>query len=109
MDTTDSSDDTLQGLLHEVARTQERGPVHEMVLNGCRVLRFLADRSVVTREEAGKWALENWRPSDHDLIDSALARETGTDKEAAMDISAANFFGFRAEVIAKGWDDPEDD
>ena len=80
-----------------------------MVLNGCRVLRFLADRSVVTREEAGKWALENWRPSDHDLIDSALARETGTDKEAAMDISAANFFGFRAEVIAKGRDDPEDD
>jgi hypothetical protein len=108
MGATDSSDDALQRLLKEAARTQERGPIHRMVLNGCRVLRYLADRSVVTREEAGRWALEHWRASDHDLVEAALARETGADKKAAMDMSAAYFFGFRVQVIAEGGVDPED-
>ena len=108
MDATESPDEALQKLLVEAARTQERGPLHRMVLNGCRVLRYLADRSVVTREEAGKWALGHWRPSDHELIEAALARETGADKKAAMDISDAYLFGFRVEVIAKGGIDPED-
>jgi hypothetical protein len=108
MDATDSSNDALRTMLIEVARTQERGPIHRMVLNGCRVLRYLADRSVVTREEAGRWALGHWRPSDHELIAAALARETGADKKADMDLSAAYFFGFRVEVIAKGGVDPED-
>jgi len=108
MDATDISDIALQKLLIQAARSQERGPLHRMVLNGCRVLRYLADRSVVTREEAGRWALAHWRPSDHALIEGALARETGADKKAAMDLSAAYFFGFRVEVIAKGASDPED-
>jgi hypothetical protein len=108
MEPTDSPDELLEKLLIEVARAQERGPLHRMVLNGCRVLRYLADRSVVTREEAGNWALEHWRASDHNLVEAALARETGADKRAAMDISEAHFFGFRVEVIARGGIDPED-
>jgi hypothetical protein len=108
MEPTDSPDELLEKLLIEVARAQERGPLHRMVLNGCRVLRYLADRSVVTREEAGNWALEHWRAADHNLVEAALARETGADKRAAMDISKAHFFGFRVEVIARGGIDPED-
>lgn len=57
---------------------------------------------------SGSWALEHWRPSDSGLIEGALARETGTDKKAAMDMSDAYFFGFRVEVIARGGVDPED-
>src|SRR3954453_2626802 len=102
MDPAETPDGTLQELLIEAARSQERGPLHRMVLNGCRVLRYLADQSIVSREQAGTWALEHWRPSDHDLIQAALARESGTDKKAAMDLSAAYFFGFRVGVIAKG-------
>ncbi|HEY2878502.1 aminoglycoside adenylyltransferase domain-containing protein, partial [Nocardioides sp.] len=83
-------------------------PLYRMVLNGCRVLRYLVDRSVVTREEAGRWALGRWRESDHDLIQAALARETSTDKRAAIDLSTAYFFAFRTRVIAKGETDPED-
>jgi Domain of unknown function (DUF4111) len=108
MDATDSSDDALQKLLIELANTQERGALHRMVLNGCRVLRYLDDRVVVTREEAGSWALGHWRTSDHDLMEAALARETGADRKAAMDIMDAHFFGFRVGVIAKGGGDPED-
>ncbi|WP_191907858.1 aminoglycoside adenylyltransferase domain-containing protein [Nocardioides cynanchi] len=108
MDATEASDEALQKMLVEMARAMERGPLHRMVLNGCRVLRYLADSSVVTREEAGRWALGHWRSSDHDLIEAALARETGADKKAAMDLSAAYFFGFRVEVIAKEGVDPED-
>jgi hypothetical protein len=108
MDATDRGDDALGKMLIELARTQERGPIHRMVLNGCRVLRYLADASVVSREEAGRWALEDWRASDHELVEAALARETGTDKKATMDLSAAYFFGFRVEVIAKGGGDPKD-
>ena len=62
MDATDSPDDALRKLLIQAARSQERGPLHRMVLNGCRVLRYLADRSVVTREEGERWALAHWRP-----------------------------------------------
>jgi hypothetical protein len=108
MDAREGANDALPTLLTEMGRTMERGPIHRMVLNGCRVLRYLADRSVVTREEAGRWALRNWRESDHDLIEAALSRETGADKKAAMDMEAAYFFGFRVEVIAKGGIDPED-
>ena len=79
-----------------------------MILNGCRVLRYLADRSVVTRQEAGTWALAHWRPSVHALIEAALARETGADKKAAIDLSAAYLFAFRVDVIAKGGGDPAD-
>lgn len=98
----------MRTLLIELARSEERGPVHRVVLNACRVFRYLADRSVVTREEAGTWALENWRQSDHGLIEAALARETRADKTAAIDDTAAYFLGFRAEVIAKGRADPAD-
>jgi hypothetical protein len=108
MDPAERPDEALQKLLIELARTQERGAVHRMVLNGCRVLRYLADRVVVTREEAGSWALEHCRTSDHDLVEAALARETGVDKRATLDISDAHFFGFRVRVIAKGGIDPED-
>jgi len=108
MDAPDSSDDALRALLIELARSEERGPVHRVVLNACRVLRYLADRSVVTREEAGRWALDHWRPSDHNLIQAALARETGADKTAAIDDTDAYFLGFRVEVIAKGQPDPAD-
>ena len=104
----ESLDETLQKLLRDLARNQERGPLHRMVLNGCRVLRYLTDRSVVSREEAGIWALEHWRPSDSDVIAAALARETGSDKKAPIDMSDAYFFGFRVEVIARGGVDPED-
>lgn len=108
LDPIETLDEALQKLLRDLARNQERGPLHRMVLNGCRVLRYLADHSVVTREEAGNWALEHWRPSDSDLIEGALARETGSDKKAAIDMSNAYFFGFRVEVIARGGVDPED-
>jgi hypothetical protein len=108
MDATDRGDDALGKMLIEMARTQERGPIHRMVLNGCRVLRYLADDSVVSREEAGRWAVEHWRASDRELVKAALARETGVDKKAAMDLSATYFFGFRVEVIAKGGGDPQD-
>ena len=108
MDVTEPPDAASQKLLRELARAQNGGPLHRMVLNGCRVLRYRADRSVVTREEAGNWALEHWRPSDHDLIEAALARESGADKTAAMDMSDAYFFGFRVEVIANGGTDPQD-
>ncbi|MGC4111988.1 MAG: DUF4111 domain-containing protein [Nocardioides sp.] len=111
VDDTDPSadqDDVLRKLLEEGARTQERGPVHRMVLNGCRVLRHLADRAVVTRAEAGAWALTSWRESDHALIGAALARETGADKKAAIDMGDAYFFGFRVDRIARGDADPQD-
>lgn len=106
MDAPNTSDDTLRTLLIELARSEERGPVNRVVLNGCRVLRYFADRSVVTREDAGRWALEHGRPSDHDLIEGALAWETGADKRPDIDNTAAYLFGARAEVIAKGGADP---
>jgi hypothetical protein len=104
-------DDAVSTMLSELAGTEEEGPMHQVVLNACRVLRYLADRSVVTREEAGDWALGNWRPSDrddHDLIEAALAQETGSNKSAAIDGNEAIFFGFRAEFIAKRGIDPKD-
>jgi hypothetical protein len=111
MDAPDRSDDALRTLLIELARTEERGPMHRVVLNACRVLRYLADRSIVTREEAGRWALRHWRPSDsddRDLIEAALAREANAGKDAAIDGTDALFLGFRAETIAKGRIDPKD-
>jgi hypothetical protein len=105
---TDGGDDRLRKMLIELARTEERGPIHRVVLNGCRVLRYVADGSVVSREEAGTWALEHWRASDHELVKAALARETGVDRKATIDFSVAIFFGFRAEAIAKGGGDPQD-
>ena len=107
MDPTDRPD-ALQRLLDQLARTEERGPLHRLVLNGCRVLRHLADNSVANRGEAGEWAVVHWRPSDHGLIEAALARETGADRRATIDLSAAYFFGFRVRAIAKGDIDPED-
>lgn len=103
---TSAPDPVLQKLLAETARNMERGPMHRMVLNGCRVLRYLADGAVVSREEAGRWALEHGRPEDRDLFVAALAMETGTDKEAEIDQEQAYFFGFRVEVIARGDGDP---
>jgi hypothetical protein len=47
-------------------------------------------------------------PSDSDMIEAALARETGSDKKAVIDMPDAYFFGFRVEVIARGGVDPED-
>lgn len=108
LDPIEALDKPLQKLLRELARAQNGGPLHRMVLNACRVLRYLADRSVASREEAGNWALEHWRPSDRDLIEAAVARETGADAKAAIDMSDAYFFGFRVEVIARGGVDPED-
>jgi hypothetical protein len=103
---TSAPDPVLQKLLAQTARTMESGPIHRMVLNGCRVLRYLADGDVVTREEAGHWALEHGRAEDRDLVLAALARDTGTDRKAEIDLEAAYFFGFRVEVIARGDEDP---
>lgn len=84
------AEDYLDALWYDVSGAKEEireNPMY-MILNLARVLGYLRDRRVFSKQEGGLWGLENLPETHHPLIRSAL-REYETGESVRYDREAA--------------------
>ena len=67
----------------------ERAAPEYLILHACRNLAYLRTGRLRSKVAGGRWVLADDHSLDQDVVVSALARQDGTDPDAALDKEAA--------------------
>jgi Domain of unknown function (DUF4111) len=85
-------------MLREIRWGAEHAPDEYAVLTACRAWKFTADQTLVSKIDAGRWALDRIGDADRDLVRLALARQRC---EPAEEPDARVVAEFAARVLAR--------
>lgn len=75
---------TIVGDFHEASKEPGKNPVY-FVLNACRILAFLREEHIFSKDEGGSWGLQNLPEDWQSIVVQALEVYRGSSKEAAFD------------------------
>jgi aminoglycoside adenylyltransferase-like protein/nucleotidyltransferase-like protein len=91
----------LAQLADELVWAVEHAAPEYAVLNACRARRYAADGVLVSKVDGGRWALTRLTEPERTLVDAALARQTGTEPTAPIDLEAAPSFVMSARAVIR--------
>lgn len=70
--------DSIKGDIENAVTDISEDPIY-VILNLCRVLAYIRDGAVLSKEQGGIWGMENLPPNHHNIIENALGCYRGSD------------------------------